>query len=92
MPNWCFNRTTVMGTKRDIRVFLKAISNESSSDESYDMNKLVPLDPRAVVEQKIMVNGKEDTHSYFATGKEHGFDGMLHAHDVWGIQVGRVSR
>lgn len=83
-----------MGTKRDIRVFLKAISDDSSSDESYDMNKLVPLDPRAIVtEPPKMVTGRdgverEMTMSYFATSKEQGFDGWANAHEVWGSKWG----
>lgn len=97
MPNWCYNYMTVMGNKRDLRKFMKDIEADEQPPtpmhKEYDLNKLVPLDPRASVVRtttRTDENGKEVTHTYtvFASDATDGFDGYRNAHELWGSKWG----
>lgn len=99
MPNWCYNYMTVNGPKPELRRFVKAITidkvSDPMSDETYDMNQLVPLDPRAtVVRTTERVNDKGETetstYSVFADISHDGFDGYGHANQLWGSKWGAV--
>jgi len=104
MPNWCYNTMLVAGNKTELRKFLKAIKNEkdikadpaSALDNDYDLNKLVPLDPRSsvVIENKHTNEAGEEvkhTFSAFATKERDGFDGYANALDVWGSKWGACN-
>jgi hypothetical protein len=96
MPNWCYNYMTVMGNKREIAKFVKDITVAeiqpqgiySHATVEYDMNKLVPLDPRGSKEIKTTnADGVETTFSAFSS-KSDGFDGYLDALETWGSKWG----
>ena len=96
MPNWCYNYMTVMGTKREIAKFVKDITVAESNERSYpeyELNKLVPLDPRGHKEITTThkdAEGKEvtTTMGVFATKEKDGFDGYLDACETWGSKWG----
>jgi hypothetical protein len=101
MPNWCYNYMTVMGTNREIAKFVKDITVAelqpqgiySHATVEYDLNKLVPLDPRAsIVNTHTHTNAEgEDvttTMSVFADKDRDGFDGYLDACETWGSKWG----
>lgn len=85
MPNWCFNYMTLNGSKREIRKFLKDIT---VAKDNYDMNKLVPLDPRSSKEiTSVSPDGKETVFIAFSTDTD-GFDGYKEATELWGSKWG----
>lgn len=99
MPNWCYNYMTVLGNKRDLAKFVKDIEVAPKDKEypdnvkEYDLNKLVPLDPRANIvrhETRVDKDGKEVpyTYSVFADKTRDGFDGYAEALDLWGSKWG----
>lgn len=92
MPNWCHQQLLIRGDEDQIKaLFAAAARPDSEPDESpFDLNKLVPLDPRA---------GKEIKHTNPDTGQEvilrcfsdlatDGFDGFAHAIETWGSKWG----
>lgn len=97
MPNWCYNYMTVMGNKRELAKFVKDITVADVKVEGYyppqvaveyDLNKLVPLDPRGSKEIKTTnADGVETTFSAFSS-KSDGFDGYLDALETWGSKWG----
>jgi hypothetical protein len=96
MPNWCYNYMTVMGNKREIAKFVKDITVAEIQPQGiyprvtveYDMNKLVPLDPRGSKEIKTTnADGVETTFSAFSSASD-GFDGYLDALETWGSKWG----
>jgi hypothetical protein len=101
MPNWCFNNMTVMGTKREIAKFVNDITVAdvqpngiySQVTVEYDLNKLVPLDPRAsIVKTHVHTNAEGEevttTMTVFADKTRDGFDGYLDAQETWGSKWG----
>lgn len=101
MPNWCYNYMTVMGNKREIAKFVSDITVAdvqqngiySSVTVEYDLNKLVPLDPRASVTNTYThtnADGEEvtTTTSVFADKTRDGFDGYMDACETWGSKWG----
>lgn len=96
MPNWCYNHMTVMGNKRDLVRFIKDINAPEINANAYDINKLVPLDPRATITKSFTTTTtsgevSENTLTTFATVKEDGFDGYLDAIEHWGSKWGACS-
>ena len=85
MPNHVDNRLTITGDKAEL---IRFVSETYEGDETYNFNKLVPLDPRA---SKIVrwerEDGTENVFSAFST-EEDGFDGWAHAHEIWGSKWG----
>jgi hypothetical protein len=74
---------SLSGSKREIKKFIKDIT---VSEENYDINKLVPLDPRASEERTVKnLDGTERTVTVFAEGS---FDGYLDAIETWGSKWG----
>ena len=101
MPNWCYNYMTVTGSKRELKKFLADITvAHVMSDETqprvvteYDLNKLVPLDPRgSATRTHVHKNdeGEEVTTvmSVFASLETDGFDGYKNALQTWGSKWG----
>lgn len=101
MPNWCYNYMTVMGNNRDITKFVNDITTATAHSAGiyprvsveYDLNKLVPLDPRAnIVRTSTTTNDKGEevttTYSVFADKARDGFDGYLDALETWGSKWG----
>lgn len=92
MPNWCFTSMLVAGNKREVRKFAKAMRDNV---EGYDLNKLLPLDPRTYVEstRTVITDGVERTvvDKSFATMENDGFDGYAHAMEMWGTKWGACS-
>lgn len=98
MPNWCYNYMTVKGTKRELTKFIKDIEVKYTEEEvkiteykEYDLNQLVPLDPRGSKEfTSSGTDGVVHTHTAFTTSKD-GFDGYLDAIETWGSKWGACS-
>jgi hypothetical protein len=101
MPNWCYNYMTVIGSKRELKRFLADITvAHVMSDETqprvvaeYELNKLVPLDPRgSAIRTHVHKNdeGEEVTTvmSVFASLETDGFDGYANALQTWGSKWG----
>jgi hypothetical protein len=85
MPNHVDNRLTITGDKAEL---IRFVSETYEGDETYNFNKLVPLDPRA---SKVVRWEKEDgTEQVFGafSSAEEGFDGYQNAIDVWGTKWG----
>jgi hypothetical protein len=87
---------TVMGNKREIAKFVSDITVAdvqqngiySSVTVEYDLNKLVPLDPRGSKEVKTTnADGTETVFTAFSTESD-GFDGYLDACETWGSKWG----
>jgi hypothetical protein len=96
MPNWCYNYMTVKGTKRELAKFVNDITvadvkvegDKSRVVVEYDLNKLVPLDPRGSKEVKTTnADGTETVFTAFSTESD-GFDGYLDACETWGSKWG----
>lgn len=99
MPNWCSNRMVITGGKRELQRFMKCITvyPRLTNGETYDMNSLVPLDPRTFV-TRTYTSGTDDegntverSVSAFADEDEDGFDGYSHAVERWGSKWGACS-
>jgi len=100
MPNWCYNYMTVKGTKRELAKFVNDITvadvkvegdNPPRVTVEYDMNKLVPLDPRASKEVKTTIaDGTEKVFTAFSTESD-GFDGFMDAVVTWGSKWGACN-
>lgn len=99
MPNWCHQTMTIAGNRKQLRKFLKdtVIKNDDATEteyEKYDLNRLVPLDPRASVTERITYHKGEDGDvrerdvSRFADMERDGFDGYKHAIQRWGTKWG----
>lgn len=101
MPNWCYNYMTVMGSKREIAKFVKDITVAdvepngiySQATVEYDLNKLVPLDPRSSVTKTHTRTDDEGneittTMSVFAEKSRDGWDGYMDACETWGSKWG----
>jgi hypothetical protein len=87
---------TVKGTKKDLVKFVNDIEVADvqpngihlSVTVEYDLNKLVPLDPRGSKEVKTTnADGVETTFTAFSSATD-GFDGYLDACEVWGSKWG----
>lgn len=90
MPNWCYQRMLVTGDDKEISRFIGAIKEDEP--DKYDMNKLVPLDPRATaIRKSTNQDGETIEYSVFAERNEDGFDGYGHALEVWGSKWGACS-
>lgn len=94
MPNWCYTNMLVAGNKRDVKRLIKDMRGENKGE--YDLNKLVPLDPRANVERTSVTKDKDGndvvtTYSVFAMPEPDGFDGYSHAIERWGTKWGACS-
>jgi hypothetical protein len=75
---------SLSGSKREINKFIK---NIKVSEENYDINKLVPLDPSSTKETTVKdPDGTERTVTVFA--KEDSHDGYLDAVETWGSKWG----
>ena len=91
---------TVKGTKRELAKFVSDITvadvkvegdNQPRVTVEYDLNKLVPLDPRASKEVKtITPDGTEKVFTAFSTESD-GFDGYLDAIETWGSKWGACN-
>lgn len=101
MPNWCYNNMTVMGAKREIAKFVSDITVADvqpngihlSVTVEYDLNKLVPLDPRSQITRthtRTNDDGEEitTTISVFADKTRDGWDGYMDADRTWGSKWG----
>jgi hypothetical protein len=85
MPNHVDNRLTITGDKAEL---IRFVSETYEGDETYNFNKLVPLDPRASkVVRWEKEDGTEQVFGAFST-REDGFDGWAHAHEIWGSKWG----
>lgn len=97
MPNWCNNKMVVVGGKRDLQRFIKSITVSSPNGaDSYEMNRLVPLDERATVSKTFTNTDKDGNETStifhaFATAEDDGFDGYGHAVERWGSKWGACS-
>lgn len=99
MPNWCFTTMTITGNSREIAKFLKAIERKNTAEServSYDINQLVPLDPRATItatHTHTTASGETvtTTMGHFATMTSDGFDGYDDALEKWGTKWGACS-
>jgi hypothetical protein len=77
------------GSKREIRKFIKDIT---ISKDAYDINQLVPLDPRASKEIKAVdSDGNETSFTAFTSSSDDGFDGYLDAVSTWGSKWGACN-
>lgn len=91
MPNWCYNYMTVKGTKRNLAKFIKDIEVKNTEHKEYDLNQLVPLDPRGSKEIKTTnADGVETVFTAFSSESD-GFDGYLDAIETWGSKWGACS-
>jgi hypothetical protein len=99
MPNWCYNYMTIKGTKRELAKFVNDITvadvkvegDKSRVVVEYDLNQLVPLDPRASKEVKTTTpDGVEKVFTAFSTESD-GFDGYLDAVATWGSKWGACN-
>lgn len=95
MPNWCYNSMTVIGNKRELSRFLKAVSVKDEHGEC-GLNHLVPLDPRTFATRTHTwedAEGKTHTREMkvYATMDDDGFDGYAHAMSVWGVKWGACA-
>ena len=91
MPNWCYNYMTVKGTKRNLAKFIKDIEVKNTEHKEYDLNQLVPLDPRGSKEIKTTnADGVETVFTAFSSESD-GFDGYLDAVETWGSKWGACS-
>ena len=94
MPNWCYTNMLVAGNKRELRKLISAMREEKQGH--YELNKLVPLDPRGSVERSNTFtdsegNERTTTYTVFATQKDDGFDGYADALEKWGTKWGACS-
>lgn len=94
MPNWCYQNLYVRGEQEDLNRFVSAVSVPPSGEEltgepKWDLNKLVPLDPRSFVTRTSKrSDGETVTYEVFASLKDDGFDGYNHACSRWGTKWG----
>jgi hypothetical protein len=85
MPNHVDNRLTITGDKAEL---IRFVSETYEGDETYNFNKLVPLDPRAGKEVRWeKEDGTMQVFSAFSSA-EDGFDGYQNAIDMWGTKWG----
>lgn len=93
MPNWCYTNMLVAGNKRELR---KLISAMREPKQCYELNRLVPLDPRGSIE-KVSTHKDKDgndvttTYSVFASVESDGFDGYADAIEKWGTKWGACN-
>ena len=85
MPNWCYQTITVKGPREEqLRLVEETrIQGDEPNVRSLRLANLVPLDPRAIK----MISSSGSEYSTFSS-EEDGFDGYMHALEIWGSKWG----